>query len=176
MSLRSCRTWLLVGGLSLLSVGPVACLDLSQFGGGGGGGGLLGPLGNEPAQNQGGLSLPSVPSPDALGRDDDHRRDDGDRDKHGRTRLHEAAEEGKEGKVRDLLNHGAVLDARDEDGRTPLHLAAREGKLEVVKMLVRAGANVWAQDRNGKRPSELAHDKDHDQTSRYLRDAEQHRR
>ncbi|HUE87027.1 MAG TPA: ankyrin repeat domain-containing protein [Vicinamibacterales bacterium] len=59
--------------------------------------------------------------------------------------------------VRDLLKHGADVNAAQGDGMTPLHWAATHGDLELSKMLLVAGANIRATTRiNGYTPLFLA--------------------
>jgi ankyrin repeat protein len=61
-----------------------------------------------------------------------------------------AAAYGQEAIVKQLLTHGAVVDAKDNDGRTPLHWAAMNGCEAVVKQLITHGANVDAKDNGGR--------------------------
>jgi hypothetical protein len=164
MDAKSIRKWLVIFLLPLLSLGLVACLDLSQ----GGGGGLLGQIGGEAFGKQGGQTGTGFPI-EKWARKDDHK------DKHGQTTLHRAAEDGHKKRVEELLDAGAKVDARDDDGRTPLHYAAKRGHLDVVKLLIKEGASVWKRDKKGKRPSRLALDKGEKEVHRYLRRIERRR-
>ncbi|HEY1066204.1 MAG TPA: ankyrin repeat domain-containing protein, partial [Pirellulales bacterium] len=50
--------------------------------------------------------------------------------------LHLAAEEGQAEVVKELLAHGAKIDAENKTGLTPLHLAAQKGRQEIVQILL----------------------------------------
>jgi uncharacterized protein len=60
-----------------------------------------------------------------------------------------AARSGDKAAVRDLLQHGANVDAASADGMTALHWVAERGDADIATMLVRAGANVDATTRLG---------------------------
>lgn len=45
--------------------------------------------------------------------------------------------------VRELLKHGACLDASDQNGRTPLNCAIELGIPETVDILMKAGCSLW---------------------------------
>lgn len=49
-------------------------------------------------------------------------------------------------RMMDLLNEGAIINARDQHGRTALMEAARLGHYQVVKTLIQYGATVNAKD------------------------------
>jgi ankyrin repeat protein len=53
--------------------------------------------------------------------------------------LHDAAREGDLGKVRALIDEGAVIDAQSERGETPLTLAILAGQGKVVELLLEGG-------------------------------------
>jgi ankyrin repeat protein len=56
--------------------------------------------------------------------------------------IHNAAENGKLNRVKELLNQGVPVNTRDAWGQTPLHCASEYGHLNVVKELIRRGARV----------------------------------
>ncbi|MCE9672666.1 ankyrin repeat domain-containing protein [Myxococcus stipitatus] len=58
--------------------------------------------------------------------------------------------------LREILDAGAVLDARDDKGRTPLHAAADAGQDAIVRVLLERGAEVNALDGLGRTPLGLA--------------------
>jgi ankyrin repeat protein len=63
----------------------------------------------------------------------------------GLTALHVAA--GDLGKARDLIAHGADVNAKTKAGRTPLLIAARQdGAYPVVKLLIEKGADIKVLD------------------------------
>lgn len=85
-----------------------------------------------------------------------------EKDQHGRTPLHLAAETGEHLTIMELMS-GGVLDfnAPDQDGNTPLHLATMRGadneeSMGVVKTLLAVGANVNAQNEAGRTPLHTA--------------------
>lgn len=57
-----------------------------------------------------------------------------------------AAEEGDLGRVQQLLERGASVQARDRDGRTALVAASYGNHVEVARVLIAAGADVNAKD------------------------------
>lgn len=54
--------------------------------------------------------------------------------------LHVAVSRGRVVIARELLTHGARLDARDALGRTPLHVALANGKVQAAELLLEHGA------------------------------------
>ncbi|PTB37383.1 hypothetical protein M441DRAFT_112040, partial [Trichoderma asperellum CBS 433.97] len=62
----------------------------------------------------------------------------------GRTPLHTAVDYGHEEVIRNLVRHGAELDAKDEDGQTPLHIAAMKRPFPppILQLLLDAGADA----------------------------------
>lgn len=54
--------------------------------------------------------------------------------------LHVAVSQGRVVIARELLSHGARLDARDALGRTPLHVALANGKIQAAELLLQQGA------------------------------------
>ncbi|KAF4522638.1 hypothetical protein B566_EDAN011037 [Ephemera danica] len=72
---------------------------------------------------------------------------------YGSTPLHQAAEEGREDRVKYFLELGASLEFRDAHFEmTPLSWAVRRGKLSMVKYLIDCGADVNTKDKNGNTP------------------------
>jgi ankyrin repeat protein/Tfp pilus assembly protein PilF len=59
-------------------------------------------------------------------------------------------------RVRQLLEHGASVNARGEYQRTPLHWAANYSTIEVVALLIEKGANVRAVDGHQYTPLHFA--------------------
>lgn len=55
--------------------------------------------------------------------------------------LHVAVRQGRVVIARELIDHGARLDARDALGRTPLHVALASGKAQAAELLLQAGAD-----------------------------------
>ena len=71
--------------------------------------------------------------------------------------MHKAAEAGRRGVLRVLLQHGARLDVpRLSDGATPLHLAAYTGQGDVAALLVAEGADLEARTPKGQSPLHFA--------------------
>ena len=74
----------------------------------------------------------------------------------GMTPLHQAAKEGRNDAVAELLRNSASVFAKDKKGRTPLHHAAMGQRSEaVIDTLLAAGAPVTARDDEGFTPKEL---------------------
>jgi hypothetical protein len=74
------------------------------------------------------------------------------RDEDGRTRLHQAAEEGHRFVVEHLLLRGAAPDARRKHGGTPLMDACMGGHRGCAAVLIIAGADVNATSASGATP------------------------
>lgn len=74
----------------------------------------------------------------------------------GRTPLHQEASDGFVRGVRELLEHGADVNARDNEGRTPLHWPSYRGHLEIVQLLCDHGADINAEDQDGRTPMKMA--------------------
>lgn len=55
--------------------------------------------------------------------------------------LHVAVSQGRVVIARELLSHGARIDARDALGRTPLHVALANGKIQAAQLLLERGAD-----------------------------------
>ncbi len=62
------------------------------------------------------------------------------------TPLHCAAQKGDIVAVRNLLSHGADINAKDKNFQTSLYRGVLYGRYEVVRLLLKAGAdpNIWA--------------------------------
>ena len=76
------------------------------------------------------------------------------RDESGWTALMWAASEGHESTVRELLQHGADVDARDPEGRTATMQARIRGDGRMVAVLRELGADPAARDFAGRSASE----------------------
>ncbi len=74
----------------------------------------------------------------------------------GRTALHAAADEGHKNVAKNLVAHGAEVNAKDRDGWTPLHLAADGGHRDVAELLLAHGAVINARTDIGATPLHLA--------------------
>lgn len=72
----------------------------------------------------------------------------------GRCPLHEAVRSGSADLVRDLIQHGAQIDAQDRAGLSPLHHAAEQDQLKCAQILLAAGADHRLRDNAGQTPSE----------------------
>lgn len=65
-----------------------------------------------------------------------------DKDENGTTPLMLAASKGLLAIVKELLNHGADVNAQDLDNWTALLCATKAGYLEIVEILVENGADI----------------------------------
>ena len=72
------------------------------------------------------------------------------RDAHGRTLLHRAAEAGNLELVEALLDAGADPNVTDADGRTPLHLVGGAEAPEIIERLIHGGADPNMRDGLGR--------------------------
>ena len=68
------------------------------------------------------------------------------------TPLHWAANYNNADTIRELIAHGANIEAEDGDGYTPLHTAAVRNHPESAKVLLEAHANIEARDDYGMTP------------------------
>jgi ankyrin repeat protein len=74
----------------------------------------------------------------------------------GMTALHQAAKQGRNDAVAELLRNSASVFAKDKKGRTPLHYAAMaQGSEAVIDSLLAGGAPVSVRDDEGLTPKEL---------------------
>ena len=74
----------------------------------------------------------------------------------GKTPLHSAAEYKNKSMVKDLINHGAIIDAKDNDQHTPLHFTAIFDVVEAAKVILQNGANPNLTNSKGETPLHLA--------------------
>lgn len=74
----------------------------------------------------------------------------------GGTPLTEAAANGRTDTIRELIAHGAQLEAADNQGNTALHNAARYGNVKTVALLLEKGSSINAQKKDGWTPLMLA--------------------
>ena len=70
--------------------------------------------------------------------------------------LHAAVYGAHNGKVKQLIQDGADVNAKCPDGWTPLHMAAIGGHQSMAKFLLEQGANINARDELGRSSSKLA--------------------
>jgi ankyrin repeat protein len=78
-------------------------------------------------------------------------------DDDGRSPLHIAIERGvQRATIDNILEQGAIVDAKDHEGNTPLMEAVRAGSLETVKLLAESGANIMTRNKQGDTPLHLA--------------------
>jgi uncharacterized protein len=70
-------------------------------------------------------------------------------DREERTPLFYAAQDDSLEIAKQLIRHGANVNARDKQGETPLHFAARSFSLAVAKELIQNDVDVDAQDMHG---------------------------
>ncbi|XP_052795908.1 ankyrin repeat and death domain-containing protein 1A-like isoform X2 [Mya arenaria] len=82
-------------------------------------------------------------------------------EKHEKTALHLAAEEGHLDAVMRLIDLRADVNKRDADCSSAVHLAARHGHHEVVKRLLMVGVNVDDRDAEGQTALHMAAEEGH---------------
>jgi len=58
----------------------------------------------------------------------------------GWTAIHSVCKDGEMGVLKDLLSHGANINATDRKGQTPLSLAREYGHAEIAMFLKESGA------------------------------------
>ncbi len=73
-----------------------------------------------------------------------------------RTALDYAASFNNVAMAKELLEHGAHVDARDSIGNTALHWAAERSSMDVMRFLLASKAAVDAQNRGGETPLMVA--------------------
>ena len=79
-----------------------------------------------------------------------------DPDSDNKTPLHFAAQCNNTSMVHDLINHGAIIDAKDNDQHTPLHFTAIFDVVEAAKVILQNGANPNLTNSKGETPLHLA--------------------
>ena len=79
-----------------------------------------------------------------------------DSDSDNKTPLHFAAQCNNTSMVHDLINHGAIIDAKDNDQHTPLHFTAIFDVVEAAKVILQNGANPNLTNSKGETPLHLA--------------------
>jgi ankyrin repeat protein len=80
-----------------------------------------------------------------------------DRDKSGRSPLHNAVLDEDYYKVKSILdNRSANINGRDHIKQTPLHIAALKGNIGIIKILLDKGADIKAKDKYGDTPLHIA--------------------
>jgi uncharacterized protein len=70
--------------------------------------------------------------------------------------LHSAVSSSNVEMTRDLLKHGALVNARQQHGWTPLHAAAQNGNLEIIEILLQNGADPLIKNEEGVTAFDLA--------------------
>lgn len=90
-----------------------------------------------------------------------------------RTPLHKAAYySGDPGVIAELIDRGAIVDARDKGDWTPLHLATRNAHLGAMRALLDAGAEIQRVDaKHGWTPLHVACVAGHEDAARMLVEA-----
>ena len=83
-------------------------------------------------------------------------------------KLFDAAKNGNNEEVRELIEAGGQVNTVDIFGRTPLHYAAGDGHTETVKALIEAEAQVNAVNRFGRTILHLAAENGHTKTVKTL--------
>ena len=73
--------------------------------------------------------------------------------------LHSAAAGHNLAIIRDLLEHGAPVNAQQEAAWTALHEAARSGRQDMIDLLLKYGADPTAKNDDGITPIQLAVEK-----------------
>jgi uncharacterized protein len=73
-------------------------------------------------------------------------------DRVGRSDLHDAVIDHRQGRIVELIAAGADVNRKDNGGWTPLHFAAQEQVVEIARTLVEAGAEVDSKDHFGNTP------------------------
>ena len=89
-------------------------------------------------------------------------------DKRGATPLYVAAQFGRVGCVRLLLDAGADRNSRDMYGFTPLYAGASYAQLEVVKMLLAGRASADQPESHGSSPLHIACQEGHSECAKVL--------
>lgn len=71
--------------------------------------------------------------------------------------------------IRELIAHGADINAAGRNGYTPLHMAASEGNGDVVRVLIELGADTQARDVKMNTPADLAQENKHFGIANFIR-------
>ena len=88
--------------------------------------------------------------------------------KNNERALHWAALNGNVEIIKEMIDHGADIDAKDQGQMTPLHWAAWQGKLDAVKFLIEKGATLNAVSKYKQTPLDRAINDKHDDVVKYL--------
>jgi ankyrin repeat protein len=72
------------------------------------------------------------------------------------TQLNAAVRAGDIGRVRQMLDDGAEVNAKDQEQDTPLHVAAYCGRVRIAALLIQRGADINAQNRYQETPLHYA--------------------
>jgi ankyrin repeat protein len=90
------------------------------------------------------------------------------KDVHGCTALHCAAEMEDDQIIKMLIQSGADVNGLDDEGVSPLHKAATMGRKVNARLLLNANANIEAIDEEGITPLRRAFENGHDDVVRLL--------
>lgn len=83
--------------------------------------------------------------------------------------LHAAVANQRADIARDLLAHGALVNATQQDDFTPLHAAAQNGQVEMIRLLMAHGADVNLRLPSGETPVDIALKHNHPQAADEMR-------